>query len=121
MMNVSQRFDAVMAYVPLLGWLYVYLARRNNAFAMFHLRQSVGLFLGLLSIVVGWAVVAWALAWVPYAFVLGIALFALVIAAAVGGAVVWVAAVVGAVRGWEVFLPVFGRTAEGLPIRARRS
>lgn len=116
-MNVSQRFDAVAAYVPLLGWLYVLLARPNSPFAMFHLRQSIGLFLALCAVVAGWAVAAWALAWVPFAFVLGIALFALVIAAAVCGVVAWVIGIASALRGRVVFLPVFGRMAERLPIR----
>lgn len=120
-MNVSQRLDAVAAYMPVLGWLYVYLARRNSPLAMFHLRQSIGLFLALLTVVAGWAVAAWLLAWVPYAYVLSIALFALVIAAAVCGVVAWLVGIIGALRGRVVFLPVSGRMAERLPIRSHLS
>ena len=48
-MNTSNRFSAFIAYLlPVVGWLYVWLFRRKDSFAIYHLRQSIALVLLLL-------------------------------------------------------------------------
>jgi uncharacterized membrane protein len=113
MNNVS----AFLAYIPLIGWLYVFLFQRTNPLAIFHLRQSIGLFLFLVGTLLVWAVVAWIIAWIPYAAVLGITLFAIVILAYLYGFVAWIYGMNNALRSRLVKLPVFGEWANRLPIK----
>ncbi len=91
-MENSQRISAVIAYIPVIGWLYVLFAQRKDEFALFHLRQSIGLVIGLVVSVLAWGVVAWVLSWIPFGDVIGIALFTLVIC-------VWIVAVIALVIG----------------------
>jgi uncharacterized membrane protein len=110
-MDSSTRVSAAIAYLPVIGWLYVLLAQRQNAFAMFHLRQAIGLVIFLIGVPVGWAVITWLLAWIPFGFLIGNALFALVAVAIVFSLIAWVAGIVNALRGRADFLPIFGRLA----------
>ena len=112
----SSRLSAVLAYIPVLGWLYVLLFARRDAFAVFHLKQSIGLFLFLILVFLGWAVIAWLLAWIPFAVILSTALFALVIAAFVYGVIAWVAGAINAGRGRATPLPLGDQIARKLPI-----
>ncbi len=117
-MSRPSRVPAVIVYlIPFLGWLYVYVFQRQNSLAVYHLRQSVGLFLFLVISLVAWAVVAWLLAWIPLMAVLGVGLFTLVIAAYLYGAIAWILGLLNALRGKTVPLPGFGRWASRLPIR----
>jgi uncharacterized membrane protein len=113
-MDSSSRVAAVIAYIPVVGWLYVLLFQRHNVFAVFHARQSIGLFVFLLAMFVGWAVITWVLGWIPFAFVIGNALFALVIAAYVFGVFAWIAGILNAARGRVALLPIFGKTANAV-------
>jgi uncharacterized membrane protein len=116
-MSTPSRLPAVLAYVPVVGWLYVLLFQRKNLVALFHLRQSIGLFLFLVGTFAGWAVIAWLLAWIPYMDILAIALFAIVIAAYLYGAVAWILGLINALRSRLAPLPLFGRWANRLPIK----
>jgi len=116
-MNNPSRVSAAVAYIPIIGWLYVLFVQRKDALAIFHLRQSIGLFLFLLVVLVGWAVIAWILAWVPYLAVLSASLFALVILAYLYGVIAWVTGLIRALRNQEMPLPVFGNWANRLPIK----
>lgn len=117
-MSSSSRFPAVMAYlIPVIGWLYVFSFHRKNALAMYHLRQSIGLFLFLGATIVGWAVIAWVLAWIPYMGALGAALFTIVMAAYLFGIVAWILGLINALTKRVAPLPGFGRWANRLPIR----
>ncbi len=80
-MSESSPIPAVLAYLPVIGWLYVFFFQRQNALAVYHLRQSCGLFLFLLAVIAGWGVIAWAVAWIPYMAAVSMALFALVVVA----------------------------------------
>jgi len=113
----SSRISAAVAYIPIIGWLYVFLIERKNGLALYHLRQSIGLFVFLIGVLAIWAVVAWILAWIPYAAVFSVALFALVIVAYVFGVIAWIVGLVRALRSQSTPLPMFGRWAERLPIR----
>jgi uncharacterized membrane protein len=116
-MNTSARFPAVVAYIPIIGWLYVFFFQRKNAFAIFHLRQGIGLVLFLIGALVGWAVAAWVLTWIPYMAVIAVSLFSLVILAYLYGLVAWVVGMINAFRNRLVPLPIFGQWANRLPIR----
>jgi hypothetical protein len=84
---------------------------------MYHLRQSIALSLFLMGTVIAWAVIAWLLAWIPYLAILGIALFALVIAAWLFGIVALVLGLINALSNRLAPLPGLGRLADRLPIR----
>jgi uncharacterized membrane protein len=116
-MTTASRLAAALAYIPLIGWLYVYFFQRQNLLALFHLRQSVGLFLFLIATLAGWGVVAWIVAWVPYLAVLSIALFAIVIVAYFYGVLAWILGLINALRNRLTPLPGFGRWANRLPIK----
>src|ERR1051325_509610 len=111
-MNTSSRLPAVLAYLlPVLGWLYVFFFQRRNSFALYHLRQAIGLVLFLIVTLIAWVVVAWLLAWIPYLSILSIALFALVVSANLFGIVAWLFGIYYAVSDKESPLPLFGRLA----------
>jgi len=115
-MDTSQRIPAVIAYIPIIGWLFVLITQRNNPFAVFHLRQAIGLIVFLIAMCGGWAVLLWLLSWLPFGYLVGNALFALVIVALAYGLVAWIIGIISAGRGKTTLLPVFGRRAARLPI-----
>lgn len=116
-MSQASRFPAVFAYIPVVGWLYVLLLQRQNRFAVFHVKQSIGLFLFLLATLIIWAIVAWLLAWIPYVAAVSAGLFTLVIAAYLYGFVAWILGIINALRNRQTQLPWFGAWASRLPIR----
>jgi uncharacterized membrane protein len=117
-MNKSSRLPAVLAYLlPVIGWLYVFFFQRKNSLAVYHLRQSIGLVLFLAGAAVSWIVVGWIIAWIPYAAVLSIALFAIVITAYIYGIIAWIMGMNNAFKELQVPLPLFGQWANRLPIR----
>ena len=116
-MNKSSRLPAVLAYLPIIGWLYVYFLHRQNGLAMYHLRQCVGLFLFLIGIFAVWAVIGWLIAWIPYMAALSVALFSIVLAAYIYGFVAWVWGIVNAFNYRLSPLPGFGNWANSLPLR----
>ena len=79
----NAKYFALGAYLfSFVGALYVLFARRNDKLAVYHARQSLGLALFALAAFIVWVVLAWLLTWIPYVgFILGMALFSLVIAA----------------------------------------
>ena len=116
-MNASQRFPAFIVYLfPVIGWIYVLIFQRDNPLAMFHLRQSIGLFLFLIAMFLGWAAITWIISWIPFMFIFGVALFTLVIAAFMVGLIVWLMGIVNALQGRMVLLPFFGQIANRLSI-----
>ena len=115
--NDPARFSAALAYIPIIGWLYVYFTQRQSNLALFHLRQSIGLFVFLIGVFVAWVIVAWVLAWIPFMAILSTALFALVIVAYFYGIVAWVTGIIRALRSQATPLPVFGARADRLPIQ----
>ncbi len=115
-MSKPSPFPALIAYIPIVGWLYVYFTQRSNSFAVFHLRQSVGLFLFLVATFLVWAVVAYVLAIIPYMAVFSVALFTIVIAFYIFGVVAWVSGILNALKNKSTPLPLFGQWANRLPI-----
>jgi uncharacterized membrane protein len=116
-MSRPARLPAVLAYIPVIGWLYVLIFQRSNLLALYHVRQSVGLILFVLGVFVGWVVIAWLLAWIPYGAVLGVAMFTLVMTAFFYGIVALIMGVINALNRRLAPLPLFGRWANRLPIR----
>jgi uncharacterized membrane protein len=115
-MSKSSPFPALIAYIPVIGWLYVYFTQRQNPLAVFHLRQSVGLFLFLVATFVIWVIVGYLIALIPYMAVFSVALFTIVIAIYIFGVVAWVAGIVNALNNRSTPLPFFGQWANRLPI-----
>lgn len=116
-MNTTQRFPAFITYfLPIIGWIYVGIFQSKNQFARFHMRQSVGLCLSLVLITLAWGLLTWLLAWIPYAFVFGIALFAIPMVAYFLGAIVWIIGMINALSCREAYLPVIGGYSSRLPL-----
>jgi len=105
---------AALSYIPAVGWLVVLLVRRQDRFAMFHLRQSIGLFLFLLAIILVWLAFSWVAAWLPFGMIASSASFALVIMAYIVGAVSWIVGIIYALLGRPIVMPFFGRHAAAL-------
>lgn len=113
-MESSDRFAAFLAYIPVVGWLYVLLAKHQNNLPMFHVRQSIGLFVFLAATFAGWVALTWILGWIPFGFMVGIAFFTLVIVAFIFGIVAWVTGIVQALQGRMKLLPLFGKIANSI-------
>lgn len=103
-------FLAYLLSIP--GALYVLAAHRRDAFAVFHARQSVALGLAALALPLIWAAIAWGLAWIPLLGpILGLILFALVLALYAGLGACWIAGMLFALRGRTRTVPVVGPLA----------
>jgi len=113
-MDSSDRLSAFLAYIPVVGWIYVLLAKRQNSLSMFHVRQSIGLFIFLAATFAAWAVITWVLGWIPFGFMVGVALFTMVITAFIFGIIVWVTGIVHALNGRMVLLPLIGKMANSI-------
>jgi uncharacterized membrane protein len=109
----SSRYLAFLAYLlSLPGALFVLLARRDDAFAVYHARQSLAIVIAAIVTPLAWVVVAWVCAWIPLVgAVVGLSLFALVIAAYAGLAVSWIVGMVFALRGLARPAPLVGAWA----------
>ena len=114
---MSSRTLAIVAYLlSLPGALVVLLARRDDTFAVYHARQSLAIAIAAIVTPLAWVVVAWVCAWIPLVGALiGLSLFALVIAAYVGLAVSWVAGMAFALRGLARPVPLVGARATRRP------
>ena len=112
-MSRSSRYLAFIAYMlSLPGALFVLLARRDDLFAVYHARQSVAIVIAAIVTPLAWAVVAWPAAWIPIVgAVIGVALFALVIAAEIGLAASWIIGMIFALRGIARTVPFVGAWA----------
>ena len=113
-MKASDRLFAVLAYIPVLGWLVVLLLKRHSPLPMFHVRQSIGLFVFLVACFAAWATGTWVLGWIPYGFMVGVSLFTMVIVAFIFVIVAWITGMVDALKGRMVLLPLFGARANNI-------
>ena len=112
-MSTSSRYLAFLSYLlSLPGALFVLLARRDDSFAIFHARQSLALAIVALITPLVWGVLAWGLAWIPLVGpMLGVILFALVIAAYVGLFFSWIAGMIYSLKGIVRPIPLIGARA----------
>jgi uncharacterized membrane protein len=116
--STSQRILAFLAYLLFIfGWLIVLLFGRRSRFAVYHMKQSIALALFLVAAVVGWAVLAWLTAWIPFLFVLGVSSFSIVIVAVVFGLIAWIIGMRNALGAQMRPLPIVGAWAKRLPPR----
>jgi uncharacterized membrane protein len=117
--NSASRPYAFLSYLlSLPGALGVLLARPNDRFSIFHARQSLWLWGVALAAPLAWMVLSWALAWIPIAgAMLGVTLFALVLAIETLTVAGMIMGMVGALRGRTTIAPLIGRLAA--PRRAR--
>lgn len=109
-MSKSSRTMAFLAYLlSFVGALYVLIARQDDRFAVFHARQSLGIVLVAIVTPLLWGIVAWAGAWVPVAGpLIGLMLFALVIAISLMLVVSWLTGMVFALQGRMQPVPLVG-------------
>jgi uncharacterized membrane protein len=114
MSNGNTKYWAFFAYLlNIIGALYVLLARRNDKFAVYHAKQSLGITLLAIAVFVIWIVVAWIIAWIPYVgFIFAMALFSLVIAAYLVLAIVYILGMKYALDEKMQPVPIFGGLAE---------
>jgi uncharacterized membrane protein len=108
--NRSSRYLACVSYLlSLPGALFVLLARRDDLFAAYHARQSLRLAAVAIAAPLIWAVVAWALAWIPLiGGMLGVILFALLLAVYAGVLISWIAGIIYSLQGQVRPMPLFG-------------
>lgn len=109
-MKEPSRHAAFLAYLlPILGWLYVFLFHRDNEFAVFHAKQSVTLTVVIILVPILWAVLAWAMFWIPtVGGILAASSFTLVMMVFIAAFFVWIVGMVNAARARLVPLPIFG-------------
>lgn len=115
---MSNRIVAFLAYLlPILGLLYVFIASRENEFAVFHARQSLTLTAFAIGTPLGWAIASWALLWIPTVGpLLAVPGFTMVILIFLFLAVVWILGLANALRVVQKPLPVIGRWADRIPV-----
>ena len=118
-MTQTSRVMAFVAYLlSLPGALIVLFTQRDDRFATHHARQSLAIWLAAIGVPLLWAVVAWVLAWIPViGAVMGVALFALVLAVYTMLIVSWIAGMVFSLQGVLWTMPLLGRWIT--PRRAR--
>ena len=117
-MSQSSRYLAFLSYLfSLPGALVVLLVRRDDPFSVYHARQSLTLAIIGIATPVIWAIVAWALAWIPtFGAMLGVILFALVIATYTGILFSWIAGMIYSLQGQVRPLPLFGTRSTPRPV-----
>jgi uncharacterized membrane protein len=113
----SSQILAFLAYLLwIFGWLLVVLVARNDRFALYHARQSLGLSLAVILAPVVWVILGWLIAWIPsVGVVVSAAMFSLVIGLYLIAAVAWVSGLLNAARAQLRPLPFFGEWAMRLP------
>jgi uncharacterized membrane protein len=108
---------AFLAYLlSIFGWLYVFLFRREDEFAVYHAKQSMVLTIAAIGAPVVWAVAAWVVAWIPLIGpVIAAALFALVLLAYVALGAIWIVGMVNALQAKMKPVPIVGTWARRIP------
>ena len=110
----GSRVLAFLAYLlgP-IGWIIAYVFGRSKPFVKFHIRQSIGLWGGLLLGIVFWVVAGGAILVIPYfGPMLSAASFALVIALSAACFLLWLKGMWNTITGQMRILPLFGERAE---------
>ncbi len=116
-METTNRFPAFLAYFLLIfGCLYVFIFQRKDEFAVYHAKQSLLIILMALVTPMVWAAVTWLLSWLPFGFLLGMALFSLVIATYIFLATIWLLGMLHVSQTETKPLPIIGDWAKWLPI-----
>jgi uncharacterized membrane protein len=108
--TTSSKLFAFLTYLLFfIGWLIVFLFRRNDKFAMYHTKQSVVLVIAAIVVPLAWGIAGWIISWIPFiGFILAVAFFALVIAIELCLLIAWIVGMVYAWRGSAKPLPFVG-------------
>jgi len=108
--TTSSKLSAFLTYLLLIiGWLFVFIFRRNDKFAMYHTKQSVILVIAAIVVPLAWATAGWIISWIPFiGFILTVAFFALVIAIELCFLIAWIVGMVYAWQGRAKPLPFVG-------------
>jgi uncharacterized membrane protein len=104
------RYSAFFAYLlSVVGAVFVLLFRRDDQFAVYHAKQSLGLIVLAVVILVAWGVAGWVISWIPFiGFIFAIAAFALVIAGYITLVISWIVGMRYALNGQVQPLPMVG-------------
>ena len=96
----SSQVFAFLAYALLIfGWLIVMVVARQDRFATYHARQSLGLSLAAILAPLVWMVLGWLVTWIPtVGVVVAAASFSLVIGVYIVAAVAWIYGMIHAAR-----------------------
>ena len=116
-METTNRFPALLAYLLLIfGCLYVFIFHRKDAFAIYHAKQSLLIMLTALVTPVVWAAASWLLSWLPFGFLLAMALFSLVIATYMCLVAFWLLGMLHVSQTVTKPLPIIGGWANWIPL-----
>ena len=101
---------AVCAYVlSIFGAAFVLIFRKKDTFAAYHAKQSLGIAVAAALALAVWALIGWAISWIPYVgFIVAVACFALVIAAHVTLAICSIIGIKYAWQGKQQPVPIIG-------------
>jgi uncharacterized membrane protein len=114
MENSQEKYFAFLAYLlSLVGAIYVLFFRpKDEGFARYHAKQSLGIQVIALVLLLAWFIVMWVLTWIPYiGFIFGIALFSLVIAAYIVLTISCISGMKYALQAKQQAVPIFGNYA----------
>lgn len=112
MVKTSSRVSAFVSYLLLVfGWLYVFIFRKNDEFAVFHAKQSIAAVVVGTVIFTAWAIIAWLTAWLPLGMVFGAALFALVLLTLIVVIIALIYGMIYALQGKANLIPIVGGVA----------
>jgi uncharacterized membrane protein len=114
----SNKLPAFLAYLlPVLGWLYAFMAYRQDKLVVYHTKQSMMLVITAVGAFAIWVILGWLVTFIPFAgAVVAIATFALVIALYIALLVSWIIGMVYALQAKLKPVPMVGDWAERLPI-----
>jgi uncharacterized membrane protein len=114
--NTPNRVSASLAYLLLIiGWLYVFLFRKEDKLAMYHTKQSMMLIIVAIGASLIWAIAGWLVSLIPFVgFIVAVAIFALVITVYIVLLIGWIVGMVYALQAKIKPIPVVGRWAEQL-------
>jgi len=111
--TITSKLSAFLAYLLLvIGWLIIFMFRRNDKFAMYHTKQAMALVIVAIGVPLVWGVASWVLSLIPYiGFIVAVALFALVMAVAILLFIAWIVGMVYAWQGQSKPIPFVGTWA----------
>jgi uncharacterized membrane protein len=117
-MTPQSKFAAFLAYLlPVIGWLYVFVAHRQDRLALHHTKQSIMLVIMAIIAPLIWAIVGWVLTFIPYVgALLAASTFSLVVSVYLLLIVLWIVGMVYALRAKSDSIPLIGAWAERLPL-----
>jgi uncharacterized membrane protein len=104
------RYSAFLAYLfSVVGAIVVLFLRRDDRFAVYHAKQSLGLIVLAVVLFVAWGIVGWVISWIPFiGFILAMAAFALVIAGYITLTISWIVGMRYALNGQMQPVPMVG-------------